>query len=81
MSLRCLASSLGSLLLTFWEEMSYEDGGNLGYQNGTILANPNLYVAPMPPMKFQFSLTYGLGEMSFEDVHGAAILDIGMERF
>ena len=30
-------------------------------QNRTILAIPNLYIAPMPPIKFQLSPTYGLG--------------------
>ena len=41
---------------TVWEEMSFEefqDGRrSLGYRNGTILAILNLYVAPMPPIKF-----------------------------
>ena len=37
-------------------------GGHLGYQNGTISAILNLYVAPMPPIKFQLTLTYGLGD-------------------
>ena len=41
---------------TVWEEMSFEefqDGHrSLGYRNGTILAILNLYVAPMPPIKF-----------------------------
>ena len=50
-----------------WEEMSFEefqDGhhdGHLGYRNRTILAILNLYKAPMPPIKFQLNLTYGLG--------------------
>ena len=35
--------------------------GHLEYQNGTILTILNLYVAPMPPMKFRLNLTYGLG--------------------
>ena len=29
--------------------------------NGTILAILNLYVTPMPPIKFQLNLTFGLG--------------------
>ena len=33
----------------------------LGYRNRTILAIRNLYNAPMPPIKFQLNLTYGLG--------------------
>ena len=44
-----------------WEEMSFEEFQDLGYRNGTILAILNLYVAPMPPIKFQLNLSYGLG--------------------
>ena len=36
-------------------------GDHLGYRNGTILAIMNLYVAQVPPMKFQPNQTYGLG--------------------
>ena len=36
-------------------------GGHLGYGNRTVLAILNLYVAPMPPIKFQLNLIYGLG--------------------
>ena len=36
-------------------------GGQLGYRNGTILAILNLYVAPMPPIKFRPNLTYSFG--------------------
>ena len=36
-------------------------GGHLGYQNGTTLSILNLYVAPMPPIKFWLNPTYGLG--------------------
>ena len=36
-------------------------GGYLGYWNGTNLAILNLYVAPMPPIKFHLNPTYGLG--------------------
>ena len=53
---------LAQFQLTVWEEMSFEefqDGGHLGYCNGTILAILNLYVAPMPPLKFRLNLTYG----------------------
>ena len=47
-----------------WEEMSFEefqDGGHLGYRNGTILAILNLHVATMPPTKFQLNPTDGSG--------------------
>ena len=47
-------------------------GGHLGYWNGTILAILNLYVAPMPPIKFWLNLTYGLeGNVleEFQDGH------------
>ena len=46
----------------FFEE--FQDGrygGHLGYQNETILAILNLYVAPMPPINFWLNLTNGLG--------------------
>ena len=42
----------------------FQDGlhrGHLGKWNGTILAILNLYVAPMPPIKFRLNPTYGLG--------------------
>ena len=48
-------------------EMSFEEFqygchcGHLGYQNGTILAILNLYVALMPPIKFWLKQTNGLG--------------------
>ena len=61
-----------------WEEISFEKfqdgrhGGQFGYRNGMILAILNLYVAPMPPIKFWLNPTYGLGE----DVTGTiSILD------
>ena len=43
--------------------MSFEEfqDGYLSYRNGTILAILNLYVAPMPPIKFRLHPTYGLG--------------------
>ena len=68
--------------------MSYEDfqddrhGGYLGYRKGIILAILNLYNAPMPPIKFRLSLTYGLGGDAFEEFQDgplAAILAIGTE--
>ena len=64
MSLRCLPSSVSSIRLTVWEEMSFEVfqdgicGGHLGCLNGTILAILNLHEATMPPTKFQLNLTY-----------------------
>ena len=78
-------SSFGSIQLTVWDEMSFEEfqdcrhGGHFGYRNGTILAILNLYVVPMPPIKFRLSLTYGLGGNVVLGI--SAILDIGMERF
>ena len=48
-------------------EMSLEEfqngrhGGHLGYQNGTIIAILNLYVARMPSVKFMLNQTYGQG--------------------
>ena len=35
--------------------------GHLGYWKGMILAILNLYVSPMPPIKFCLNPTYGLG--------------------
>ena len=67
MSLRCLPSSFGSIGLTVWEEISFKEfqdghhGGHLQYRNRTILVILNLYVAPIPPIKFQRNLTYGFG--------------------
>ena len=49
--------------LTVWEEMSFEEfqdgchGGQLGYQNRTILATLNLCVTVMPPIKFWLNPT------------------------
>ena len=65
MSLWCLPSSFGSIRLTVWEEMSFEEFQAVygGYQNVTILSILNLYVAPMPPIKFWLNLTYGLGDV------------------
>ena len=66
-SLCCLPLSFPSIRLTVWEEISFQEfqdgryGGHLGYQNGTILAILNLYVVPMPHIKFRLNLTYGLG--------------------
>ena len=53
-----------------WEEMTSEEfqdgvhGGHLRYRNGTTLALLNLYVAPMPPIKFWLKTVWE--EMSFE---------------
>ena len=62
-------SSLGSIRLTVREQTWFENfqdghcGGHLGYRNGMNLAILNLYVAPMPPIKFQLNLTYSLGDV------------------
>ena len=47
--------------MSFEEFQDGHQGGHLGYRNGTILTILNLYVAPMPPIKFRLNLTYGLG--------------------
>ena len=77
---------------TVWE-MSFEEfqdgrhGSYPGYQNGTILAILNLYVAPMPPIKFRLNLTrFGRRCLSKNFkiaavLDMAAILDIRTERF
>ena len=50
-----------------WKEMSFEEfqdgchGSHLVYRNGMVLAILNLYVAPMPHIKFRLNLTNGLG--------------------
>ena len=43
--------------------MSFEEfqDGHHGYWDSTILAILNLYVPPMPPIKFRHNLTYGFG--------------------
>ena len=63
MSFWCLPSGFGSIWLMVWEEILFEEfqGSHLGYWNRTILAIQNLYVAPMPPIKFRLNPTYGLG--------------------
>ena len=46
------------------EQMWFKDchsGSHLGFQNRKILASLNLHLAPMPLIKFQLNLTYGLG--------------------
>ena len=45
--------------MSFEEFQDGRRGGHLGYWNRTILAILNLYVVPMPPIKFQLNLTYG----------------------
>ena len=66
-SLWCLSSSFGSIQLTVWEQMSFEEfqdchhGGHLCYRNGTILAILNLCVIVMPPIQFWLNLINGLG--------------------
>ena len=47
---------------TLFEDFQHgHHGGHFEYRNGTILAIPNLYVAPMPPIKLLLNQTYGLG--------------------
>ena len=55
----------GSIRLTDWEEMSFEEfnGGHLGYRNGMILAILNLCLTVMPPIKFQLNRTCSLGDV------------------
>ena len=71
MSLWYLPSSCGSIRLTIWERMSFEEfqdgshGGHVGQQNGTILMILNLYNAPMPPINFRVNQTYDLGGVVF----------------
>ena len=46
------------------EQMWFKDGHcgrHLGFQNRKILAILNLHLAPMPSIKFQINLTFGLG--------------------
>ena len=57
--------------------------GNLGHRNGTILAILNLYVAPMPPIKFKFNITLQFGRRYhlkiFKMADMVAIMDICTE--
>ena len=50
------------------EEMSFEEFAAI-FDIGTdrFIAFLNIHKATMPPTKFQLNLTYGLGEMSFEE--------------
>ena len=65
--------------------MSFEEfqdgvhGGHLEYRNGKTLAILNLYVAPMPPIKFWLNPIYGLGgDVIWSKLAAmAAILDMG----
>ena len=66
--------------MSFEELQNGRHGGHLGYRNGTILAILYFYISPMPPIKFQLSLTYGLwgGHLkNFKMAAVAAILDNG----
>ena len=40
----------------------FQDGSHLGYRTRMILAILYLYVAKMPPTKFQLNPIYGSGE-------------------
>ena len=64
MSPLCLPSSFGSIWLTVWEEMWFEefqDGGQLGYWNRMVLAILNFHNNPMPPIKCKLNQTYHSG--------------------
>ena len=67
MSLRYLPSSLGSIRVKVWKEMSFEEfqdvrcSSHLGCRNETNLTILNLHVFSMPPTKFQLNPTYRLG--------------------
>ena len=73
-----------------WEKLSFEEfqesrhGGHLGYRNGTILAILNLYVAPMPPIKFRLNPTQFGRRCRLKNFKmvamAAAILDIGTKK-
>ena len=74
MSPRCLPSKFGSIWLTFWEEMWFEEfqdghhGGHLENWIRMILAIPNFHNTPMPPIKFKLNQTNTVREqMWFED--------------
>ena len=54
-------------------------GGHLRYRNGMVLAFLNLYVVPMPPIKFQFGRRCGL--KNFKTATMTTSLDIEMEQF
>ena len=59
-----IGTEFGSIRLTVWEDMSFEelkDGGHLGYQNGMILAILKICVTVRAAIKFQLNLTSGLG--------------------
>ena len=72
-------------LIQLWvqKQMWFEDfqdgrhGGQLGYQNRTILASLSLYVAPLPPIPIWEEMLF----KNFQDGLLGAILDIRMERF
>ena len=55
-------------------------GGHLGYWDGPILAILNLYVTPMPPIKFRLNLTYGHhghgGHLGYWNRRNLAILNL-----
>ena len=67
MSLQYFPPSFGLIRLTIREQKWFEDFqdgchcGHTGYRNRTILAILNLYVTPMPPIKFWLNQTCSLG--------------------
>ena len=80
----------GSVRLTVWEDMSFEEfqdghrGGHLEYLNGPILAILNLCVTVVPLIKFWLNPTYGWKKCRLKNFKMAAmatVLDIGSKRF
>ena len=64
---QCLPRSFGSIWFTIQDRWGLKIfkmatlGGHLRYQTRTILAFLNLYVTPMPPIKFGLNPLYGMG--------------------
>ena len=73
MSLQCFPSSFGSIFLPFGSRYGLRifktasidgwPGSHLGYRNETILANLNVNVFLVPPIKFQLNPTYRSGDV------------------
>ena len=63
MSLWYLPLSLGSIYISVWEAMSFEEfqDSHTWCRNGTNLAVLNLHVFPMPPTGFQLNMNYPSG--------------------
>ena len=85
-SLWCFPLSFGSIQLTVWEEMSFEEfqDGCHRYRKGTILAILNLYVTSMPPIVSMQSDVWFLRRYrlkNFKMATVAAIFGIWTEQF